>query len=121
MWPFDKLNAAYCCLDSVLRFRGYRPQSVTFAGVRDWLSQFERPKDRSYALRALRRVTFLTERRVQDALVNLNKCLLKRLLKDEIDYDHVIYMQIHDPGSSSPVILNTIRNLAGLEERGCHF
>jgi hypothetical protein len=46
---------------------------------------------------------------------------LKRLLKDGIDYERVIYMQIHDAGSSSPVVLNTVRNLAGLEQRGCHF
>lgn len=46
---------------------------------------------------------------------------MTRLSKAGLKPDQLIYVQVHDAGSSSPVMLNLLRDAAGLEQRGCHF
>jgi len=56
-----------------------------------------------------------------DILFPLNENLLLRLKQDGIQEKNIIYMQIHDPGSSSAVMLNMVRDSSRLERRGCSF
>jgi len=46
---------------------------------------------------------------------------MRRLRKAGIPPKKLIYTQIHDAGSSSPFMLNMLRDSAGLERLGCNF
>ena len=102
------------------RFYDYRPQAVTVGTIKVWLQQFEE-KDQKTLIAFLDKVFYLSEKTVEKLLVDLNNSLLARLNESQITPKNIIYVQIHEAGSSSPVILNMIRNRALLERKGCHF
>ena len=108
------------CWKAILRFRGYRPQAVTMRSITRWLSQFD-AKDRAAVLLLLNKVVYLSEKHTEKTLVELNERLLARLNADGVPTRNIVYMQIHDPGSSSAVMLNMLRDRACLEQKGCHF
>src|SRR5437870_999505 len=93
------------CRRAVAKFRGYEPQPVTQDSFRRWLNQFQDPKDRNLVLSLLDSILYLDERDVQRALLELNRRLLHRLQESGIPPEKIIYVQIDDPGSSSPVVL----------------
>lgn len=102
------------------RFYDYKPQAVTVGTIKIWLQQFEE-KDQKTLIAFLDKVFYLSEKNVEKLLVDLNKSLLARLNESQITPKNIIYVQIHEAGSSSPVILNMIRDRALLERKGCHF
>ena len=108
------------CWKAILRFRGYRPQAVTMRSITRWLSQFD-AKDRTAVLLLLDKVVYLSEKHTEKTLVELNERLLARLNADGVPTRNIVYMQIHDPGSSSAAMLNMLRDRACLEQKGCHF
>ena len=102
------------------RFYDYKPQPVTVVSIKTWLQQFkENDKKALFAL--LDKVVYLSEKNIEKLLIELNNSLLDRLNESQIPPKNIIYMQIHEAGSSSPVILNMIRDRALLEQKGCHF
>lgn len=105
---------------AVHRFSGYKPQPVTIKSVAKWLNQFDE-KDRLAIMQLLRQITYLSEKETENLIVTLNAKLLERLSVAGISLKNVIYMQVHDPGSSSVVILNMLRDRARLERQGCYF
>jgi hypothetical protein len=105
---------------AIHRFSDYKPQPVTFKTLTNWLQQFNE-KDRITVLLLLDEVTYLSERDTEQLLVKLNEALLARLKGAGILTKNVIYVQLHDPGSSSSLILNMVRDRAHLEQKGCHF
>lgn len=105
---------------AVLRFRDYAPQKVTFSSLDRWLRQFEEI-DRRRIMRLLLDVNYISENKTRSILVGLNENLLSRLKQADIPEKNVIYIQIHDPGSSSAVMLNMVRDASRLERRGCSF
>src|SRR3990172_6157338 len=105
----------------VLRsFRDYRPIRPTLARFRAWLNQFP-PEARPWLLSLLNHVRYLDERAVRDMLVSQNDALLKRLKRDGIGVENVVYVQYDDAGSSSGVMLNLLRDSANILSAGCHF
>jgi hypothetical protein len=102
------------------KYRGYQPQVLTVARVLDWIRQFDRD-DRTHVCQLLRHVIYLTEKTVRQILVEQNNLLMQRLLDAGLQPHQIIYMQVHDPGSSSPVMLNILRDAAHLDTRGCSF
>lgn len=102
------------------RFLGYKPQPVTYQSFRKWLSQFDE-KDQKIVFDLLLSVTYLSEKDTESILVKLNENLVDSLEKKGITYKNIIYVQIHDPGSSSPVMLSILRDRAKIERKGCHF
>jgi hypothetical protein len=104
----------------VRRFSGYLPQPVTLKGLNQWLRQFD-PADRKYVSHLLRYVIYLSEARVRKILVEQNSALMQRLADAGLPPKKLIYVQVHEAGSSSPVMLNLLRDAAGLEQRGCRF
>ena len=46
---------------------------------------------------------------------------MQRLAAAGLQPHQLIYVQVHDAGSSSPVMLNMLRDAARLEQRGCSF
>jgi len=109
-----------CCVATPWRFRGYAPQLVTMARVWEWLSHFA-PEDRSAVRSLLRHVSYFSESEIRRSLVALNDGLLDRLAKAGVPTHSTIYVQIGEAGSSSPVMLNMLRDAAHLERRGCIF
>ena len=103
-----------------LRYTDYKPQPLTWLAARRWVMQFDR-KDRRLAERLLSSVIYLSESRTRDILVEQNAALMKRLFDAGLKATQLIYVQIHDAGSSSPVMLNLLRDAAGLEKMGCRF
>jgi hypothetical protein len=102
------------------RFPDYRPQPVTVGRLESWVSQFGE-KDAKAVRTLLDRIVYLSEERVKKILVEQNRALVARLRKAGIAPDHIIYVSIHDAGSSSPVMLNLLRDAAGLQRIGCHL
>lgn len=110
----------WCTIRSVLQFRGYRPQPLTLSRVWRWLGQFDR-SDRKYIRRLLKSVIYLPERTVKQVLIQQNKALMERLAQEGLSAHQLIYVQVHDAGSSSAVMLNMLRDEARLEQRGCYL
>lgn len=104
----------------IRRFPDYRPQPVTVGRLESWTSQFSE-KDAKAARTLLDRIVYLSEERVQKILVEQNRALSARLRRAGIAPDHTVYVSLHDAGSSSPVMLNLLRDAAGLERSGCHL
>ncbi|MGB2641709.1 MAG: hypothetical protein WAN32_22350, partial [Candidatus Acidiferrum sp.] len=102
------------------RFRDYKPLPVTFGRAKKWLEQF-RGKDRRAAGVLLEKVVYLSEKTTRSILVQQNHTLMNRLAEAGLPADKLIYVQVHDAGSSSPVMLNLLRDAAGLDRLGCHF
>jgi hypothetical protein len=107
-------------LRAVMRFPGYLPQPVTLKGINRWLKQFE-PGDRMQVIRLLGNLIYLSEATVRKVLIEQNNALMRRLADAGLPPQKLVYVQVHDAGSSSPVMLNLLRDAAGLEQRGCHF
>ena len=104
----------------IRRFPDYRPQPVTVGRLESWTSQFSE-KDAKAARTLLDRIVYLSEEKVQKILVEQNRALSARLRRAGIAPDHTVYVSLHDAGSSSPVMLNLLRDAAGLERSGCHL
>jgi hypothetical protein len=102
------------------RFRDYRPKRVTFAGLREWIRQFER-EDRPAILSILQSVSYLNERDVRRILVEQNEALIRKLNAAGIATRKIIYVSIDTAGSSSAVMLNLLRDACHLERRGCRL
>jgi hypothetical protein len=105
---------------SKLRFQGYKPQPLTWLSAKRWLMQFDK-RDRRIAEQFLAKVIFISESRTRDILVSQNAALMKRLIDAGLNTKQFIYVQVHDAGSSSPVMLNILRDAASLERLGCRF
>jgi hypothetical protein len=103
-----------------LRFHDYKPKPLSLLSVSRWISQFERA-DRMLAQQFLDNVIYISESKTRDILIKQNAALMKRLLAAGLSPKKLIYVQVHDAGSSSPVMLNLLRDAAGLERLGCKF
>lgn len=107
-------------LRTLIKYRDYRPQKITLPVFWVWLRQFE-IRDWPAAFQLLDQVIYFTESKTQSVLVRLNRDLLKRLREIGINNSQIIYVQIHDPGSSSPVMLNLLRDSGRLENKNFKF
>lgn len=114
---FEKLR---CFLSARLRFRGYEPQPITLRTVANWVDQFEK-HDRKHLPLLLKHIKYVNESETKNTLCTLNRNLLARLNEEGIPVQKVIYVQIHDAGSSSPFMLSVLKNAARLERGGCTF
>jgi len=85
-----------------------------------WLIQFD-DKDRRAVMNLLHNITYFSEQDTENTIVDLGSRLLERLMEAGIPMKHIIFVQVHDPGSSSGVMLNMLRDRGLLEKRGCHF
>jgi hypothetical protein len=84
----------------------------------DWLRPHSR-ENRNALLRFLGSLKYLTEEDTKRTLLRLNTALLNRLQGSGIPPKDVIYVQVHDAGSSSPVMLNLLKDFAHLQRLGC--
>lgn len=103
-----------------IHFPGYKPQPITLKTFSRWIGQFDQ-KDTSVILNLLSQVIYITEKQTESFLMELNTNLLGRLRQEAIQLDKIIYVQMHDPGSSSSVMLNMLRDRGRLERKGCRF
>jgi hypothetical protein len=106
------------CWQIARRFPDYRPQPVTTASVMEWLRPHH-PDDRAALMQLLDSLKYLTEEQTKATLLTLNTALLQRLQGSGISPRDVIYVQVHDAGSSSPVMLNLLKDFAHLQRLGC--
>src|SRR4029077_495039 len=102
------------------RFRDYKPLPVTFARARKWIEQFP-PKDRKAAGILLDKVVYLSEKTTRSILLQQNQALMNRLAAAGLTPNKLVYVQVHEAGSSSPVMLNLLRHPAWLDRLGHHF
>jgi len=102
-----------------LRCHDYKPQPLTWLSVKNWTRQFK--QDRRLAERLVDKVIYISESETRNYLVDQNAALMKRLADAGVPSKKLIYVQVHDAGSSSPVMLNLLRDSAGLEKLGCRF
>jgi hypothetical protein len=105
---------------AALRFSDYKPKRLTPLSASRWIKQFPK-EDQKLAVQLLDNVFYLSESRTQEILVDQNAALMKRLVKAGLTPKKFIYVSVHDAGSSSPVMLNLLRDAAGLERLGCRF
>jgi hypothetical protein len=71
------------------------------------------------AYKLLENVVYLSEDETREILVYQNDVLMKRLFDAGLPSKKLVYVQIDDAGSSSPVMLNMLRDAAHLERLGC--
>ena len=98
--------------------RNYDPQRLTVKLFADWLRQFDF-RDWFLVLRVFSHIKFLSKKSVIECMVRLNDTLLKRLSDAGIPRSRIVYMSVHDAGSSSQVMLNLLRDHHGLSQKGC--
>lgn len=106
----------WASLRAARKFSGYRPQKVTLRLVWRWQGQFER-RDRKLLRKLLSHVIYFSEQRVVQVLIQRNSELLDELKNAGFDEHQIIYVSIDDAGSSSPVILNLLRDFGRLQKR----
>lgn len=104
------IKAAWLCPD-------YKPQPLTWRSFMDWSAQYR--KDRRLVERLFDKVIYLSESKTKEILVAQNEALMRRLVKANLPPKKWIYVSVHDAGSSSPVMLNILRDAAKLEKIGC--
>jgi len=107
-------------LRAAFRFRDYKPQQVTFRRIRAWIKQFDK-RDQKSAAQLLGKILYFSEHETLKSLVSRNDALMRKLKNAGIPTKNMIYVQVHDAGSSSPLMLNILRDTAGLERLGCNF
>jgi hypothetical protein len=117
-WHFLRFFPQY--IRAAISFPGYRPQPITVESFYRWINQFDE-KDIKDVLRLLGHIIYISEKQTEDILVRLNNELIKQLLAKNISKRHIIYVQMHDPGSSSPLMLNILRDRGRLDQSGCRF
>src|SRR5205809_5140630 len=105
---------------AALRFHDYKPKPLSWLSASRWINQFEK-RDRTLAQQLLDRVIYLSESHTKRILVEQNAALMRRLKAAGLPPKKLIYVQVHDAGSSSPVMLNLLRDAANLERLGCKF
>jgi hypothetical protein len=105
---------------AVFHFSDYKPQPVTIPRVAKWLNQFDE-KDKQSIIYLLHQVNYISEKQTESLIVKLHANLWDRLATANIASKNIIYVHLHDPGSSSSVMLNMLRDRALLERRGSLF
>src|SRR4051812_18774613 len=108
------------CLSAIWRYRGYNPRPITLFRFLDWIRQFD-SADQTRVLELLNNVVYFSEAQLKNILVHQNRALMQRLITAGLPTNNLIYIQVDDAGSSSPVMLNLLRDAMGLEQRGCHL
>src|SRR5258708_1907744 len=103
---------------AALRFRDYKPQPLSALSASRWINQFER-EDRVLAERLLDNVIYLSEETTRQVLLKQNADLMERLRAVGLPAKNLIYVSVHEAGSSSPVMLSLLRDSAFLEKLGC--
>ncbi len=103
-----------------VRFHAYRPQPVTPSSALRWLCQFD-DSERAALRKAASRLTFVSEKKFIQDLLDRNKELLKKLQDDGVPLSNIIYISIGVAGSSSHATLNLVRDGALLQNHGCRF
>jgi hypothetical protein len=106
------------CWRVARRFPGYRPQPVTTASVMRWLNPYS-STDQGALLRLLGSLIYLTEDETRQIMIDRNGALLRRLNGSGIKPSEVVYVQVHDAGSSSPLMLNILKEFSALQRLGC--
>jgi hypothetical protein len=99
------------------RFRGYKPKPLSPLTTLRWVRQFDR-SDRQLIEKLLDNVIYFSEPMTRSVLLEQNAALSRRLDAAGIAKKKRIYLSIHDAGSSSPVMLNLLRDSARLEGTG---
>ena len=107
-------------VNAALRFRDYKPKPLSFLSVDRWIRQFNK-KDWELAGQLLDNIIYLSESKTRKILIDQNTVLMRHLTEAGLSPEQFIYVQVHDAGSSSPVMLNILRDAAGLERMGCKF
>lgn len=107
-------------VQALWKYRAYEPQPVTWRTLHKWLSQFP-ANDRPLALDLLNRVIFISYEQTKELLIKRNLAILRKLRRDGVKKDSIIYVQIDDAGSSSAVMLNILKEAARLERSNCKF
>ncbi len=112
------LQILFCYVIARIKFRDYKHQPVTFLTVKRWLEQFDRGGWSD--LRALlRNVIYFSEQDTRNTLSRLNRELIIRLQQDGVKAKQIIYIQVADAGSSSPMMLGMLRDVDRLDSLGC--
>jgi hypothetical protein len=114
------LKEYWHCGRAIWQFRGYDPQPITRKTFLRWLRQYPEA-DRPHLMALLEHVKFINRNEMRSILFDLNRQLMRRLEVDGISANRLLYLQVHDAGSSSPVVLNMLRDAAHLQRRGCHL
>jgi hypothetical protein len=103
-----------------MRVRDYKPQPVTFGAALAWLRQFP-SEDRPAMRRLLDHVTYVSAKSMERTMVALNSRLLSQLARRGVKPNQVIYVSVHEAGSSSAALLNMLRDSGRLERLRCTF
>lgn len=107
-----------CYALAKIRFPGFVPQPITLRSVNNWLSQFGDSKHK-LLFTLLWHVQFVGREATRTALSTLNRGLLEHLAQAGIPPNRVVYIQTDEAGSSSPVMLNMLRDADRLQSLGC--
>ena len=98
------------------RVRDYSPQKIDLPSILNWISQFPE-EDRGLILSLLSSIRYYSAGKVKEILVKKNQELLDRLGGAGVMPEHIIYASLDEAGSSSPVMLNVLRDAAQLQRK----
>lgn len=110
----------YKILKFVYSVKDYAHKKIDFKAVLKWLNQFPET-ERFEILDLLFHIRYYPEKEVKEILCKHNEKVLNKLHLDGVSDDHIIYMTIGDPGSSTHIMLNLLRDGANLERRKVHL
>ena len=99
------------------RASDYRQNTITLQKCYRWLQQF--PLADQYTIASLlSKIRYFSERETKKLLIAHNHKLIQKLEKEGVSPEKIIYVTLDDPGSSSHIMFNLLRDGANLEKRG---
>jgi hypothetical protein len=101
-------------------FKAYLPQPITWDTVGGWLSPFS-IDEQALLAKLITRVRYIDDHETRKMLVEGNNRIIERLDGAGIGAKQTIYVQFHDAGSSSGVMLNALKVSGRLEGTGRYF
>jgi len=107
-------------IEFVHNVRGYAHKKINFKAILAWLNQFPET-EKLEILDLLFHIHYYSEKEVKEILCKHNEKVLNKLHQDGVTDDHIIYITIGDPGSSTHIMLNLLRDGANLERRKVHL
>lgn len=100
----------------IRKFKDYTPVKVDYQRYQKWIAQFD-AEEQSNVLDALSHIKYFSREYTRTILEGLNNQLVSKLAKEGIIQKNIIYITLSDPGSSSQIMMNLLRDAAGLERR----
>jgi len=120
LWLFLHPRCALKILIFWHKTKSYNQNKISLASIYNWLCQFQE-NDREMIVLLFSYIRFYSQEKITQILLKQNENLLQKMKKNGIEPDHIIYITVDEPASSSHLMLNLLRDAGHLQRLRVHF